>query len=106
PRMALSGILVRVKAGGGGAPNGPPAPPPKLALPRLEQPQQSGAYRADPASPTFSPSFMEKDQNDLFAFEAIGITLCRVLADSVRNLRMLRAAWRMRCSFSTSAMRT
>ena len=53
-----------------------------------------------------SPSRHGKDQNVLFAFEAMGMTLCRVLADLARNFRMLRAAWRMRCSFSTSAMRT
>ena len=34
------------------------------------------------------------------------ITLCSVSSAVDRNFLMLRAAWRMRCSFSTSAMRT
>jgi hypothetical protein len=33
------------------------------------------------------------------------ITLCSVASAVLRNLPMLRAAWRMRCSFSTMAMR-
>ena len=37
---------------------------------------------------------------------AIGTTLCSVLSAASRKRRMLRAACRMRCSFSTSAMRT
>ncbi len=37
---------------------------------------------------------------------AIGTTLCRVLSAFSKKRRMLRAAWRMRCSFSTRAMRT
>ena len=37
---------------------------------------------------------------------AIGTTLCSVLSAFSKKRRMLRAAWRMRCSFSTRAMRT
>src|SRR5262249_38085425 len=37
---------------------------------------------------------------------ARGTTLCNFSGALSRNRRRLRAAWRMRCSFSTSAMRT
>ena len=37
---------------------------------------------------------------------ARGTTLCNFSGPLSRKRRMLRAAWRMRCSFSTSAMRT
>ncbi len=37
---------------------------------------------------------------------ARGTTLCNFSGADSRNRRTLRAAWRMRCSFSTSAMRT
>ena len=37
---------------------------------------------------------------------ASGTTLCSFSGPVSRKRRMLRAAWRMRCSFSTSAMRT
>ena len=78
----------------------------KLRLARRQQPQETAADGADPRQPKLQCITHGRNQNDRFALEAMGMTLCMVLAESERNLRMLRAAWRMRCSFSTSASRT
>ena len=45
-------------------------------------------------------------EKPLSALAPMGTTLCNVLSAEARKRPMLRAAWRMRCSFSTSAMRT
>src|SRR5262249_19190004 len=68
--------------------------------------QQAAADSADTGQSDLQSVTHGKVQNVLFALEAMGMTLCIVFADSERNLRILRAAWRMRCSFSTRAMRT
>jgi hypothetical protein len=64
-----------------------------------------------PARPTFSgkaitrrPSCSERRRDHRRV--ASGTTLCSISGPVSRKRRMLRAAWRMRCSFSTSAMRT
>ena len=47
----------------------------------------------------------KRDWVTLTARAAIGTTLCKVRSALSKKRRRLRAAWRMRCSFSTTAMR-
>ena len=67
-------------------------------VPRPARPSRSGAFMTVATAPT---------GGEISALAlAIGTTLCNVLSADSRKRRTLRAAWRMRCSFSTSAMRT
>ena len=83
------------------------------AAPRSASPWRSSSRTTDaptvpsPAMPSLSGSFISPcpaGENQRLAL--IGTTLCNVLSAEARKRPMLRAAWRMRCSFSTSAMRT
>src|SRR6185369_2371048 len=62
---------------------------------------QGGADRAQ-SGDAHSQSFDHWSQRRV----ASGTTLCNWFGAVSRKRRMLRAAWRIRCSFSTSAMRT
>ena len=65
-------------------------------------PDRAGAADHDPHAPLPASSCGFPPRPTL----AIGTTLCSVRSAVSKKRRTLRAAWRMRCSFSTSAMRT
>ena len=85
-----------------------------LPAERLRQPravlcsrlQQSGAHRAEAGDAQSQRLAHANCRLSVMPFAELGSRYACVSGARARNFLMLRAAWRMRCSFSTRAMRT
>src|SRR6185312_4664566 len=72
----------------------------------LDEADDFGTHGAEPRNAHFQGSHLSGTCGKIYRRLARGTTLCNVSIPLSRKRRTPRAAWRIRCSFSTMAMRT